>query len=114
MQDKKKVKEFLKYVFSDDEKAEIAQEMAKKVSEKQTAEDEKKAIMSEFKAKIDGYDAEINSMAMRLNNGYEHLQIECEIEADYERKVWVTRRLDTYAIVKEKKMSSDDLQMKVE
>lgn len=102
--------EFVKYVFSEDEKKEIAARMANKVTELQSSEDEKKAIMSDFKSRIDSLQADINRAATQINNGYEMRNVDCYIKADYDSKVWVSIREDTGEIAKERKMSADDLQ----
>ena len=105
--------EFIEHTFTDDEKREIAIEMARKVSELQVAEDNKKAIMSEFKSKIDGIQANVNLSATKLNNGYEMRTIKCEVIPLWDKKVWEYRRVDNGEVAKEKQMSSNDLQMKI-
>ena len=107
-------KEYLKYVFSQEEKADIAIEMAQKVSELSQAEDEKKAIMSDFKSRIDGLQARVNSAAIKLNNGYEMRSIECEVVPNWEEKIWEYIREDTGEITKTAQMTPEDLQLKLE
>ena len=41
--------EFVRHVFTEEEKKEIASELAQKVTELQTHEDQKKAVMSDLK-----------------------------------------------------------------
>jgi len=106
--------EYVKYVFSEDEKKEIATELAQKVSDLNQAEDEKKAINSDLKSRIDGLQATVNGSATKLNNGYEMRSIKCEVVPDYELKVFRYIRTDTNEIAKERRMSSDDLQMELE
>ncbi len=71
--------EFIKHKFSEIEKQEIAIEMAQKVANLQQAEDDKKAVMSDYKSQIDGIQAGINGAAAKLNNGYEMRTIKCEV-----------------------------------
>ena len=106
--------QYCKYVFNEDEKKEIAAEMAQNVSDLQGAEDEKKAIMSDFKSRIDGLQARVNGGATKLNNGYEMRTVKCRIDPDWEGKVWLYVREDNGEIAKEKKMTSDDLQRKID
>ena len=108
-----KSKEYLKHMFSDDEKKDIAIEMAQKVAELNQAEDQKKAINSDLKSKIDGLQATINHAAVRLNNGYEMRSIECEVTPAWDEKVWQYTKLDTGEIVKQVEMSPEDLQMRL-
>ena len=77
------------------------------------AEDEKKAINSDLKSRIDGLQATVNGSATKLNNGYEMRTIKCEVVPDYESKVFRYIRTDTHEIAKERRMSSDDLQMEL-
>lgn len=106
--------EYIKHFFTDDEKKEIAIEMAQKVSELQQAEDDKKAVMSDFKSKIDGFQANVNSAATKLNNGYEMKTIKCEVVPDWTNKIWKYIRTDNMEVLKEKGMTTDDLQMQFE
>ena len=104
--------EYLKYVFTEKEKSEIAIDMAQKVSELNQAEDQRKAIASDFKSKIDGLQATINHAAVRLNNGYEMRSIECEVIPNWEEKIWEYVRSDTGEVAKTTEMSPEDLQMR--
>ena len=106
--------EYVKVIFTETEKREIAQEMAQKVSELQQAEDDKKAIMSDYKSRIDGLQANVNSAATKLNNGYEMRSIKCEIVPNWDNKKWEFWRTDTQEFLRDKPMSSDDLQMKLD
>ena len=112
--DKEFSNEYIKHSFTDDKKAEIAIEMAQKVSELSSAEDDKKAVMSDFKSRIDLLQANVNSAATKLNNGYEMQNIKCEIVPDWDKKVWQYFRVDDESLVREKPMTADDLQMKLE
>lgn len=106
-------KEFVKCIFTEKEKRDIAIKMAQQVANLQQAEDDKKAVMSDYKSRIDGIQAGVNSAATKLNNGYEMRQIDCEIVPDWKRKMWEYKRVDTGDIIKEKLMTSEDLQMKL-
>lgn len=111
--EKKFSNEHVKHVFSENEKKEIAIEMAQKVANLQQAEDDKKAVMSDYKSQIDGIQAGINGAATKLNNGYEVRTIKCEVVPCWEKKVWKYMRVDTGEMVKEKAMTANDLQMKL-
>jgi hypothetical protein len=106
--------EYVKYLFNEEEKREIASEMARKVSEHGQAEDDKKAIMADLKSRIDGLQAQINSSATKLNNGYEMRTVKCHVVPDYAMRVWRIYRLDTDEMVREKRMAADDLQMRLD
>lgn len=105
--------EHIKHIFDENEKKEIAVELAQKVANLQQAEDDKKAVMSEYKSQIDGIQADINGAARKLNNGYEMRTIKCEVVPIWDKKVWEYRLLDNGDMIKEKAMTADDLQMKL-
>jgi hypothetical protein len=110
MEENEKTTEYVKYHFSETEKKEIATEMAQKVTDLNGAEDEKKAIASDFKSRIDGLQANINAAATKLNNGYEMRNVDCTVIPDYERGVWLSVRDDNGQTARERKMSPDDKQ----
>jgi len=104
-------KESCKYVFTAEEKAELAAEMAQGVAELREKEDDKKAVMSDFKSAIDTLSARTNGLAGKLNNGFEMRQIECEVVRDYPNHLIQYIRTDTGECVRTKKMSQEDLEM---
>jgi hypothetical protein len=114
MREQKFTDEYVKYIFTEDEKRDIASEMARKVSELQSADDRKKAIASQIKSEMDALQAEVNFKAGLLNNGYEMRRVKCEMRPDWDNKEWLIIRQDTFDIVKTKRMTPDELQMRVD
>jgi hypothetical protein len=106
--------EFIKYTFTESEKKDIAAEMAQKIVTLQQTEDDLKAIKSDYKSQIDGVQAGINSAATKLTAGYEMRSTKCQVMPNYAKKVWEYIRVDTGALVKEKGMTSNDLQIEFE
>ena len=106
--------EHIKHTFSKDERADLSNTMAQKVTELHQAEDDKKAINSDFKSQIDGLTADVNSAATKITNGYEMRNIECEHKPDYDKKIWTVVRIDTGEPVKELPMSEEDFQMSID
>ena len=106
--------EFIKYIFTEEEKREIAGEMAQKIVNLQQTEDDLKAIKSDYKSQMDGIQAGINSAATKMTSGYEMRSMKCQVLPNYEKKVWEYIRVDTGELVKEKRMTSNDLQMEFE
>ena len=106
--------EFIKYIFTEEEKREIAGEMAQKIVNLQQTEDDLKAIKSDYKSQMDGIQAGINSAATKMTSGYEMRSMKCQVVPNYEKKVWEYIRVDTGELVKEKRMTSNDLQMEFE
>jgi hypothetical protein len=75
-------------------------------------ENEKKAVVSEFKAKIDSKQAAIDSIGNHINNGYEHRYIECTTIFDEPSPGFkTTYRNDTKEKVSTAQMTADELQL---
>jgi len=106
--------EYVKYVFTDEEKKEMSTELALKVSNQSTAEDEKKAIMSDLKSKIDSLAAQSNNLANKLNNGYEMRIVKCEVVKDFKKNTVKIMRCDTGEVIKTREMSHEDRQETIE
>ena len=106
--------EFIKYTFTEDEKKEIASVLAQKVTELQSHEDQKKAVMSDLKSQIDGTQAKVNNLAVKLNNGYEMRNEVCDVEMDAESRMVYFYLEGTRELVKERPMRPEELQYKME
>jgi len=61
-----------KHVFDTDEKAAIAMRLADTQAELDEAKDERKAIGSQYKAKIDGAAANVRVLSNQLRRFYDH------------------------------------------
>ena len=102
--------QFIKHVFTDDEKKSIAQEMALKVSELAQLEDQKKAVASQIKSEIDKKQGEVNLKANYLNTGFVMKSVKCEVERDYKKRVIRYIRTDNGQVGREVPMTQEDLQ----
>ena len=110
----KSEKMFLKYQFSHDEIHEKGILLASLTQEAAAIEDEKKAIVSEFKAKLDSKTAAIGSIGNHINNGYEHRYIECTTIFDEPSPGFkTTYRNDTKEKVSTAQMTPDELQLPI-
>jgi hypothetical protein len=108
----KRTKEYLQYIFSDPEKKVIAQDLAQAIAESNGLKRDQKAVASEFKSKIDGKDSVIQSLSDKINNGYEHRYIECEIQYHTPNMgMKRTIRLDTGEEISAASMTGDEMQM---
>lgn len=108
------VQEFLEYKFNEQELKEISSELARATSEQNNLENEKKAVMSEFKAKIDTKAAERQKLAGHINTGCEYRYIDCEMMMNTPKVGRKTlTRLDTAEVVWEKEMSKEELQLRL-
>ena len=105
--------ELCKYSFSEEEKKEFSVNMANKISEFHEVTDQKKAVMSDFKSKLDALSAEINTMARKVKDGYEMRYMDCEIRKDYDKKIVSYVRVDNDEVVRTRIMTEEDMQLKL-
>lgn len=110
----KKTRTVGKYVFTQDEINRLGKELAQQNRERTSAEDEKKSVTSDFKARIDGLDARINRLSNNISNGFEYKDMDVTLELDLEAKKRIFRRIDTNEIVKEEEMHPEDYQTEAE
>lgn len=75
----------IRYSFSKDEVAQKSTQLAETCGEKSHLVDEKKSVMSDYKAKIDAKDSIIGLLSNHITNGYEIKTVECEVEMDYDK-----------------------------
>lgn len=110
-----KCKEFLPYHFREDEMLDKGKEMARISSEVTALQNEKKAVMADFKAKIDKKNAEIGLLGEHINNGYEHRYIDCTMTYNTPNTGMKTiTRNDTGEIVRKLTMTADEMQLDFE
>lgn len=62
----------LRHIFTEKETIEIAKKMAEASRDLNQAEEEKKAVTSTLKAKVDGIQARVNEHAGKINSGFEY------------------------------------------
>jgi|SRR5579863_1448988 len=107
--------EFLKCFFTTEERAEKSDRLARAISLKVEADEEFKAVKSQFKDRIDGLELEIAKLARQINLGYEHRNVACEFLLDSPtlgRKTLV--RLDIPGeVVRTEDMTDSDKQMSI-
>lgn len=102
------------YRFSEQEKREIANELANAVADMKALEDKLKAAQTQIKAEISGKQGLINLKAENLRSGFEMRSIECEKVYDYEANEvrWV--RCDTGEVAHRRRMDADERQRSLE
>jgi len=107
---KKNIKEHLKCVLTEEEIKEAGASLARKYSEITDLEEQKKSVVSDFKAQIDSATAMASVLARRIQNGYEYRNVDCEEQYDFNEKEIRVVRLDTGEIFKSRPMTPDELQ----
>jgi len=104
----------LKHYFTEDEKQIIGADLAKSTQTKMSLEDDKKAVVDQYKSKISSAEFDIKEFAKQLNQGYEFRDIECEVISDFVLGKISFKRLDTGEIVDTRDMLPYELQMELD
>lgn len=76
-----------KYLFTDEEKARMASELANKQIDKRIIEDEKKSVVAQYKDRADRFDWEINKLSRAIVDGFEMRDFECRVEKDFQKHI---------------------------
>lgn len=104
---------FLKVILTEDELREQSRIMAKALGDMATAENEKKAVMSQLKARIDEQNTIARSAGEVLRNGYEYRSVECQTAFDYENDLAIITRMDTLEVVEKRKLTETERQLSI-
>lgn len=103
-----------KYIFSAEEMAEIATELASKTQEVDELEAEKKSVAASYKERIERAQADLKAAARKYKDAYEMRSIECFIERDFELGMVRYIRTDNGELAGESKMSMAERQMSLD
>lgn len=107
----KKSVEYIKYVFTPEEKEQMAGEMALSLSEKEAAEQRLKEVQKQIKAEIEAHQTKISTLSKHYSNGYAYRHMDCDVEYDFHRKTVSTFRCDTGEMVKSRPIRADELEI---
>lgn len=95
-----------------DEKRAMAQDLATKNIGLQGLEEERKAVVSNYKARIDQTNAEIGVLANYLAQGKKQQMYKCYLDFDRTRKMRLWKEQKTHRVIKEEPMKEEDAQIK--
>lgn len=104
-----KVTRSLMVTLSKDEVSTYAKELARVTAKQAELEDEKKAVTSDFKGRIDRCTADCQTLAQRVTTGRELRDIDCEWQPSKDGKM-ILVRLDTGEIIDTRKMTEEEQQ----
>ncbi len=99
-----------RYQFTEDERRDMGLQLSRAVQESGLIEEQKKQIMSEFKAKLDAVQANSSSLAIKIGNGYEMRETRCRVElfpTEGKKRFFLP---ETDELIKEDVMSHADYQ----
>lgn len=103
----------LRHEFGLDEINNMVKELTGAVKAKAIKEDEKTAIVSQYKAEIDGFQAKITSLSEKISAGFEMRMTKVRVVIDYEKDMKTVTRLDTMEVVSSDKIPADERQMEL-
>lgn len=104
----------LKHFFTEEERKVIGDDLAKSTQKKYSLEDDKKAVMDQFKSRISSAEFDIKENSLMLSQGFEFRDIDCEVIRDFVEKKISFRRLDLDEIVDTRDMMPHELQMELD
>lgn len=100
----------IKYLFTEEELKDIAEETAKRVLERDSLEDEKKDVTRTYNTQIKNANTDISRLSHEYRQGWKLKLHECYEIFDYEQKLVHICRADTDAIVGNRVMTTDEFQ----
>lgn len=99
---------YIKYVFTEEEKKEVASELARLLSERDSLEAKKKEVASQMKADIETLTGKISGLSRDYNQGYRFKNHPCLIEKDHADKTVKVYREDNHELVEERTMTQQE------
>ena len=106
-------KEWAKYIFSQEEKRDLANSMADLTLEVENLEGQKKTTATQFKSQIDRISADIKEAAQGIRSGYTMRYVDCQVTRDMEGKRVDFIRIDTGELIMSRDMRPEELQGKL-
>lgn len=105
---KKREKFHIDRKFTDAELLQKGKSIPTLLYQKKELEDRKKQITSQLTSEVKGKEAEINIVSNYIQNGYENIQVEGDVEYDYEKSE--KRYLYQGKVYDTKRMTAEDFQ----
>lgn len=99
-----------KYVFTNSDKLELGNKLAEANNKLSELDDERKRVTSDYKARMDGIQADVNLLSGKISNGYETRMTECFVEMHPGLKEKYYVNAQTFVIECVKAMQPGDFQ----
>lgn len=101
------------YRFTDEEARQNAKDLAQKMQDKESLEDQLTSIKSDFKAKIDLADATIRDLRNKVASGTEQRQYRCRIALNFRKKTREYFDLNTNVLIETRPLQAEDYQTSI-
>jgi len=109
----KTTSKYIKHDFTENEKKEIAGEMAQKMVELNELEVKKKDVMAQIKSEISSVESSIQILSGHYHSGFEMKSVKCKVKEDLETKTISYIRIDTNECIEKRDMTSNELQLRL-
>jgi len=106
-------KEVCKYYFSEAEKKELSEMMARSLQEIKVAEAELDTIKAQYKHRITSATGTASACSEKIIAGYEMRTMECYVVRDHETKMIRIYRMDNDELIRQRAMTKEDLQRRL-
>ena len=108
-----KDKQSLPVILTQDEIVECAKSLAKTTNELRDCESRKMEVTSQFAADLKKLKATTDSLSIKISNGYEYREVDCEWSFDYKKDTKTLTRIDTGETVRIVQLTLEDRQGKL-
>lgn len=111
--EKQTCREYLRHDFTPEEMNVMHKDLAVKTVGLRHLQSDFAAVKKQFASDIEKADGEIESLADKLNSGFEHRLMVCELSFDYEKDVKYAIHPETGEVVKTMDITAEDRQAKL-
>ncbi len=108
-----KTTEYLKHVFTEQEKRELADQMAEASVKVREIEGNLKSVSTQLKAEVNKHQAILDQAGEKYRAGFEYRETKCEITKDFNLGYFTLIRLDTGEVVKERPLEGEERQKSI-
>jgi predicted nuclease with TOPRIM domain len=102
------IKMRLKHQLTTEEKRELSESMADNQAKLEELEDEKKAVASDYKSRIETVQGEIRRESNTYRQGWDLRDIQCCEVQNFSKGTVTVNRLDTGEVIKSRPMTHDE------
>lgn len=103
---------YLRHDFTNDEQTDMQKRLATQTQALRHRESCKKAAMAQFGSEIQIIDVEVGSLADKINSGYEHREMKCVLDFDWDKNKKYAVHPETGEVVGTFEITEDDRQLK--
>lgn len=111
---REKVNKSAMYHFNGEELLQIGKDISQQLADLRQLENHKKAVVSEFKAKMDAKESEIQINSGYIQNGFCYRNYECYLVRNFDAGIREYFDIHTGDLITTEKLTPDDYQTKID